>query len=198
MPFRLLAATPLGLTVTLALVFVMQTLIDTGMNPLSDRIAPKLPVWIAEPPTEVPPIADPPSLLHPNPAPPPPVNHTVADALPEAIGVHYAPKPPAGTKTPVLGFSPLANGALMQVTTAPPVYPASALERRIEGYVTVRFDVNVRGRTENVRVVDASHTVFEAAAVRAAKKLRFKPAVVDGQPQPALDMAYRFRFQLDD
>ena len=199
MPLRLLAATPLGLTVTLALVLVMQTLIDTGLNPLTSRISPKLPVWIAQPPADLPPVAEPPALLRPSPAPiTPSVHYAHTDDAVKVTGVTLSAEPPTGSKQLVLDISPLADGALVQIRTAQPVYPISALERSLEGYVTVRFDVDARGRTENVQVVEASHAVFERAAVRAASKLRFKPTVVDGSPQPTRGMAYRFRFELDD
>ncbi len=199
MPLRLLVATPLGLTVTLALVFVMQTLIDTGLNPLSERISPRLPVWIAQPPADAPPIIDVPVLPRPIPTPlPPPVKFAQDDDGFDAIGVKLITEAPSDSKRPVFDISPLADGALVQITTAQPVYPASALQRRLEGHVTVRFDVNAKGRTENVQVTDASHAVFERAAVSAATKLRFKPTVVDGRPQPTRGMAYRFRFELED
>ena len=198
MPFRLLVATPLGLTVTLALVLVMQTLIDTGLNPLSERISPRLPVWIAEPVVDTPPVDDLP-LTRPSPAPIPPADtpyelrrtrrnrsHTID---PNAVGQ---------LNEPVFDISPLANGALVQITTAQPVYPARALQQRLEGYVTVRFDVNAKGQTENLQVTDASHAVFERPAIRAASKLRFKPTVVDGRPQTTHGMVYRFRFELED
>ncbi|MEM9209679.1 MAG: energy transducer TonB, partial [Pseudomonadota bacterium] len=70
--------------------------------------------------------------------------------------------------------------------------------RGVEGFVTVRFDVDTRGQTRNVTVVASSHAGFERAAIRAAEKFRYRAQIVDGQPVTTTGLHYRFRFELDD
>jgi len=46
--------------------------------------------------------------------------------------------------------------------------------------VTVRFDVSVAGRAENVRVVDTTNNCFNSSAVSTLRRWRFDPKTVDG------------------
>ena len=79
-----------------------------------------------------------------------------------------------------------------------PTYPAAAEARGIEGWVDVRFDVLTDGRVVNVEVTASSHRIFENAAIRAAERFRFRAPVVNGVPQTASDIEYRFRFDMPD
>jgi len=69
--------------------------------------------------------------------------------------------------------------------------------RGLEGWVDVRFDVLTNGQTTNIIVTASSNTKFETSAIRAAERFRFKAPVVDGVPQVAQDVDYRFRFEMD-
>ena len=63
--------------------------------------------------------------------------------------------------------------------------------------MTVRFDVNADGTVSNVTVMDSSSHVFERAAIKAARKFRFKARVVDGVPQPSYGLQNRFVFKME-
>jgi protein TonB len=64
----------------------------------------------------------------------------------------------------------------------PPRYPRSAVRRNIEGVVKVAFTITADGRVSNPRVLSASPPgVFDKAAIKAIKKWKFNPKIVDGQ-----------------
>ena len=55
-----------------------------------------------------------------------------------------------------------------------PKYPARAQKKKMEGYVKVQFTVNSDGFTENIRVLESSHTTFVIPTVNAIEQWRFK------------------------
>ena len=66
--------------------------------------------------------------------------------------------------------------------TAQPRYPSSAQRDGVEGYVTVRLDIDADGRVKNVIVVDSEPLgVFEQSAREAARRFEFVPARVSGK-----------------
>lgn len=66
--------------------------------------------------------------------------------------------------------------------TAQPWYPSSAQRDGVEGYVTVRLDIDADGRVKNVIVVDSEPLgVFEQSAREAARRFEFVPARVSGK-----------------
>jgi protein TonB len=78
-----------------------------------------------------------------------------------------------------------------------PRYPAQALNRKIEGWVLVRFNITKEGTVDAVEVVEAEPKgVFEREAVRAAWRYKFKPKLVDGTPVEQV-ATLPFHFTLD-
>lgn len=103
----------------------------------------------------------------------------------------------------------IVDGDLLPLVAIQPNYPRRAAERGMQGYVIVEFTINTQGSTENIVVVEnASGTqgnykigggkVFEKEAIKAAKKLRYKPRVVGGKPVVVTNYPYKFRFELDE
>ncbi len=97
---------------------------------------------------------------------------------------------PQGIATP--------DGPLISIVRVQPVYPPAAVQRGLEGWVDVRFDVMPNGLAANIVAVASSNRVFEKAAIEAAQRFRFKAPVVNGTPQSAYGVEYRFRFTMDD
>jgi periplasmic protein TonB len=114
------------------------------------------------------------------------------------IGVHY-PTPTAptnGNGIPTIGL--YNDGPLVALVRVAPVYPTRAIARELEGYVVVQFDVAANGQVTSVIVIESSDSIFNAAAIQAAGRFKFKPRVVDGVPLATLGIQNMFRFRLDD
>lgn len=79
------------------------------------------------------------------------------------------------------------------------VYPSSAREQRVEGYVRVVYDVTVEGTVTNARVLESNPPgVFDAAALDAVRTWRFNAAVRNGELAPAQDLVSRLDFKLGE
>lgn len=71
-------------------------------------------------------------------------------------------------------------------TVAPVVYPYPAMIDGREGSADVAFLVDTDGRPRDITVRKASRPEFGQALAAAMAQWRFKPAMKDGQPSPAL------------
>ena len=92
----------------------------------------------------------------------------------------------AGTRDPL---------PIMRVT---PVYPSRASRRGIEGWVELAFTFTATAATENVRVVSEEPPgVFSRAAMKAVRKWKYKPQVIDGKVQPRPDVRVMLKFELE-
>ncbi|WP_420431513.1 energy transducer TonB [Hyphobacterium sp.] len=79
-----------------------------------------------------------------------------------------------------------------------PDYPIRALERGLEGYCQLEFDVGPDGTPINVGVNDCSHTIFERNSVRAVERWRYSPQIRDGLAVTQTGLRTRIDFNLDD
>ena len=80
-----------------------------------------------------------------------------------------------------------------------PVYPESARVQRIEGYVTLAYDLTVTGEVVNVRIVEAEPVgVFEAAALQAVQSWRFLPMRRNGEAVEVMAQRSTLTFKQDE
>ncbi len=92
-----------------------------------------------------------------------------------------------------------SDGEMLPLVNISPNYPTRAAQRGIEGWCQVEFTVTPEGGVENVRVVDAEpEGIFDRSSVRAARRFRFQPRVVDGEAVPVEGVQYVFRYELED
>lgn len=79
--------------------------------------------------------------------------------------------------------APISVGSLHDKATqrVSPNYPPAARSLRVTGVVTVYVVVNEQGVVENVQRLSGPNLLQQAAA-DAARRWRFKPTVIDGQP----------------
>jgi TonB family protein len=87
---------------------------------------------------------------------------------------------------PAADNSTAAVGATKSTTPIPrfqarPQYPSDMREKGIPAEVVVDFIVNEKGDVENARAIRSNHQAFEAPAVQAVAKWKFKPATKDGK-----------------
>jgi TonB family protein len=77
-----------------------------------------------------------------------------------------------------------------------PEYPATALERGLEGYVLVEAYIDSNGRVEGVWVRSSyGDESFESSALEAIEQFVFKPATEQGDPIPFW-VSFLIRFEL--
>jgi protein TonB len=75
------------------------------------------------------------------------------------------------------------DGDILPLQRIPPQYPRDAARNGVTGWVQLEVLVNADGSVRSARVMDAKpRGIFEAAAVSAVMRWKFKPKVVDGKP----------------
>lgn len=80
------------------------------------------------------------------------------------------------------------------ISQVAPTYPASLRKSKVEGVVALVFVLDEEGRVEDARVESASRPEFEAPALEAIRKWRFRPGQKDGKPvKTFLRLPIRFR-----
>lgn len=83
------------------------------------------------------------------------------------------------------------------LAAAGPVYPEHARVQRIEGFVTLAYDLTVSGNVVNVRVLDSVPAgVFDTSAVNAVRDWRFLPMQHKGQSIAATNQRSTLTFKL--
>lgn len=194
---RLLMTAPVGLAMTLGLFFVMQLLIRSGEDAVSTpRKGAELGfVRVKERPPEIIETLPPPI---PEPVRPPPIRTNTLDSGETGPISYPVPDPPTdpGTGDPGFGLG-INDGPLVAIVRVEPQYPARLAARGIQGYATVRFDVDENGQVVNIEVIEVSHSGFARPAVQAAERFKFRPRVVDGVAVATRGVVNRFRFELE-
>ncbi len=93
----------------------------------------------------------------------------------------------------------VSDGEYLPIVKIAPTYPMRAINRGIEGYCTVEYTVTTSGSVKDVVVVDANPKgVFEKASIEAAKKFKYKPRVVNGEPIEVKGVRNIFNYRFDE
>jgi protein TonB len=81
------------------------------------------------------------------------------------------------------GAGGMFDGDIIPLQRIPPQYPRDAARNGITGWVQLEVLVNADGTVRSARVLESKPKgMFEAAAVQAVLRWKFKPKVVNGQP----------------
>ncbi len=102
--------------------------------------------------------------------------------------VQITPRPP--TPPPALGETREPR----VVRRVEPLYPPIARSQGIGGRVTIRITVATDGSVENVKIEHSTSPLFNQAALKAARQMRFEPGLVNGKPVRA-DYLQTFDFR---
>ncbi|MDE1513804.1 MAG: energy transducer TonB [Vibrio sp.] len=90
------------------------------------------------------------------------------------------------------------NQQVMPLHRVEPNYPARALQRRVEGYVILRFSIDELGKTRDIEVVEANpQRYFEREAMMALRNWKYQPKMVDGKAVSQLGQTVRLEFKLN-
>ena len=186
-----------GVLVTVALYWLMQFLIYVAERKLDESKATKLIDFVrakrdeqvlqeeeakAPPPVEAMPSAD--------------VDEDWEDQTNLIAVSTHAPKVTVDLKSGGGGN----EGDYLPIIKVPPIYPISAAERGIEGYCIVEYTVTTTGTVKDISVVEGQCTssLFHRSSLRAAKKFRYKPRIINGIPIEVPGVQNKFTYQLDN
>ncbi len=196
---RLVSSALTAATVTFALFVMMHQLV-------------KAPTAVRPEPTPVPPVRvhqtpdDTPTITRPRLTPPPelvqpermslssePVD-TGLDMTPgvqlKLDGLHSEPVAQSG-----LGIRDAAATPMVRVE---PRYPVEAARQGISGWVQLRFSVDESGQVQDVEVIAAEPaTIFNREAMRALRRWRYQPKLVDGRAVRQTNLQVQLDFTLD-
>lgn len=195
-------AIPLAAALTLAVFFLMHTLIATGEGAFTEesggavvdfvRVKQEEKVREKERKPERPPEPE---------KPPPQPDVPSPGVTQQASG--------SGLDIGAMGIDPAidisagidggaAGGEYLPIVKVAPIYPQRALARGLEGWVLVEFTVTASGTVRDARAVESEPAgVFDAAAVEAALKFKYKPRVVDGRAAEVAGVQNLIRFELE-
>ena len=94
---------------------------------------------------------------------------------------------PSAGGGPYLGqWSPgdaAAEGEAVPIVRIDPQWPREALEQGLEGFVQLEVLIGTDGSTKDVKVLESKPgSLFVRNAIRAVRRWKFKPKIVDGTP----------------
>ncbi len=79
-----------------------------------------------------------------------------------------------------------------------PKYPPRALKRGMEGYVILAFYIDEQGRTQDITVAEVEPSkIFVRTAIRALKKTKYQPKLVNGKAVKQLNQKKKFEFKIN-
>ncbi len=202
-PFAIGAA----FAVTTGIFFGMQLLIADSGGELKDR-AKSPPIEMVRVKRDTPPVEkkrELPQKPKTSDEPPPPQMEMSDPGAPGAtVAVPIAtPTPQANLNLragPNLGAAPVGDSSATPLVRVQPQIPRKARMEGITGSAMVRFDIGPTGRTENVQVIDEEPLGygFGNAALRAVKRWKYRPKVIDGAAVIQKGLQVRLSFKVDD
>lgn len=190
----------LGVIITWGLFGLMQILIATGRDAVTDletghivdfvRVKPEETLAKKERKPEKPPQPEqrPPDA-------PKPQNDNI-DPSADAISVAQVPISAELDISSSFGLA-VSDGDYLPIVKVSPIYPRRALQRGIEGHVIVEFTVTRQGTVRDPFVVESTSSLLEKAALEAVLKFKYKPKVVDGEPVEVAGVQNKITFRLE-
>jgi len=184
---RISIAALFAVLATLALFFLMISLLG-GKTVVSAAEQPPSIKFVKMKPPEDPPAPTPPKppemqqVMHPpqidislpTDISPPVRDFPAIEMPPQMIGANLIGSP--GNNGPAL-----VNSGPVKRATLAPQYPMELRIRGIEGRLVVAYTVTELGLVQDITIVQANPPrVFDQAVIRALKRWRFQPAMVDG------------------
>jgi protein TonB len=195
--YRVGVSAVLGVLVTLSLVFVMFKLIDSGNKDMDEQPAYKIPdfLHVERERTENAKMTEVEKPDEPEEMPDIPEEQIEFEAPENAVNM-AAPKAGGNLSIGNSGFS--RDSDYIPVYVPQPQYPRRAQTRGKEGYAVVQVIITTVGGVRDPIMVEEypEGWGFGRSAVKAAKKLKYNPRVVDGVAEEVPGVLYKFTFQM--
>jgi len=197
-PFRFGLAALCGAAITFLLLTIMSGLIATGdISPEQKTLKKIADIWQTDRS-----ISDQIKQLLPEkpdkPLEPPPELPDVAMELNTPTGAVSMAAPNLDGLKIGLGGGFSRDTDFIPVYVPQPDYPPIALRRGISGYAVIEVIITETGSVRDPKLVEEypENKGFGKYALRAAKKLKYKPRVVDGVAEEVPGVFYKFSFQI--
>ena len=89
------------------------------------------------------------------------------------------------------------DGEYLPIVKVAPMYPRRAQQLGITGECLVRYTVTTSGTVRDVEVVPdgCSDPLFARPSIKAARRFKYKPRIVDGTPVEVLNVYNMFHFR---
>jgi protein TonB len=188
-----------GIVVTFALLWLMQILIATGKDALTNsrdfrfvdfvRIKRDEVVNLDEDKPEKPPEPEQPPPEMPQPQVDPLDTSNTVDISIGRMGINL---------DPTRGNFAVVDGDYLPIVKVAPIYPRRAQTRGLEGYCLLEFTVTKTGTVRDARAIECTSSLFQRASVNAAGKFKYKPRVVDGQEIEVPGVQHIIRFEMEE
>jgi len=195
--YRVGVSAVLGVLVTLALVFVMFKLIDSGSKDMDEQPAFKIPdfLHVERERTENSKMTEVEKPDEPEEMPDIPEEQIEFEA-PENVVNMAAPKAGGNLSIGNSGFS--RDSDYIPVYVPQPQYPRRAQTRGKEGYAVIQVIITTVGGVREPVLIEEypEGWGFGRSAIKAANKLKYNPRVVDGVAEEVPGVLYKFTFQM--
>jgi protein TonB len=195
--YRIGVSAVLGVVVTLALVFVMFKLIDSGNKDLDEQPAYKIPdfLHIERDRTENAKLTEVEKPDEPEEMPDIP-EEQIEFEVPENVVNMAAPVAGGNISIGNSGFA--RDSDYIPVYVPQPQYPRRAQTRAKEGYAVIQVIITTTGGVRDPIMIEEwpEGWGFGRSALKAANKLKYNPRVVDGVAEEVPGVLYKFTFQM--
>jgi periplasmic protein TonB len=188
-----------GVIMTFALLWLMQFLIATGKDALSEKTDFRIMDFIRVKQEELVEQRDrkppkPPEVKNKPPEVPPPQMDNLDPNAPRVnmsrVGVDL---------NMTMGGTDFAvDGEYLPIVRVEPMYPRRAQSRGIEGYCDMEFTVTKTGEVINAVATECSSSVFKNSSIKAVLKWKYKPRVVNGEPIDSPGVLTRLTYQFEE
>ena len=196
---RLGAAATSGVVMTFALLWLMQFLITTGKDALTDASDFRMPDFIRVRPEELVEQKDrkppkPPEVEEKPPEMPPP---DLDNLDPNAPKVNLG-RVNINMDIGLDGATFNVDGEYLPIVRVEPLYPRRAQSRGLEGFCDMEYTVTRTGEVIDAVALQCSSSVFESASVKAVLKWKYKPRVVNGEPIDSSGVRTKLTYRFED
>lgn len=199
---RFLTSLIIGAVVTFLLFLMMATLLQSsGKREVKEQERIVIEINTTPPDSETQTRRPPPPPPPPPPAQPPKAPQPEPDMANAGGTIGFnMPGLNLGTANTGLGdpSGMMRDGEATPIVRIEPRYPVQAARDGLQGWVRLRFSIMEDGSVDEVEVIEAEpRRVFDREAIRALRRWKYSPKVVDGKPMKQTGQVVQLDFTLD-
>ena len=199
MAIRLLTSFGTGAVVTFLLLWIMQILIATGKEALTDKDVFSFVDFVRVKQEELieqkKPKPDKPPDVEDKPPEAPPPEMDMVDQAATTFNFRVG-QAQVDIDIGMSGFS--SDGEYLPIVRIEPTYPSAAQRRGLEGYCDMEFTVMKTGEVTDAVAIECSSNTFKSNSIKAVLKWKYKPRVVNGEPIDSPGVRTRLTYQFED